>query len=440
MKRAHRTIILLLIGMSIMAVWSATLLHPRSLSWSGWAYSEWLINYDGGFIRRGLGGWLIGLARRGGNVLETVNALVFVNYAAVLLTFFLVWWRSKARSFGAFVLAILIPGGLFQMAIGIEFFFRKEIAFHVALGLDCLLYGWFMAAATARAKVTAARVFFALFAVQCVLLPLVHESYVFISFPASFLLALDVARQLPQERGLMRLVKLSVALQVVMFALCTVFKGNPDVLNQMWHMLRPEDRLLISPAAPDRPDGGMSAIGWTALWNLGGVLHVFVSGQFWIWGFAGLGVTLVLALVTAWSVRDDAAHKGERLRRHMRQLLFLFVASAPMYVLGVDWGRWMSSVTISYLFLCLTDGDARVPAPDCLRLIPSKLRARIAAAFEMTASGFFAGVAVSTTRHRSALFLLALFFCLTFRSPECCLAMGFNPFFRLKPLVMEMLR
>lgn len=427
MKRTWSYLIFMLVAISISLVWTATMSNPAHLSWSTWAYSDWLINYDAGFIRRGISGWLIQLVRGSDDDVFAVNLLVFANYATLSLLLMWTWLRSRARNPAAIALAILVPGGLFQMAIGNAFFFRKEIVFHIALGIDCILYAMIASTTVESRKLRAAWALVLLFAVQSVLMPLLHEAYAFISFPAAWLLARRVAALFPQQRLLARVVKAAVWVQIVMFVVCAMFKGNPQIAHQMWHMLAPADRSLISPDLPSVPGGGIEAIGWSASFNLSGVLHMFLAGQFWIWGFAAAGIAGVLVLVTLWNGRGYGLAEGEMLRRHMAKLGFLFLASTPMYVLGVDWGRWLSSVTISYLLLFFVDGTASMSPPGVLHLVPTRLRERVSAAFDFTAHDVARSVSISTGRHRKALFLLALFFCLTFRAPECCMTLG-SPF------------
>jgi hypothetical protein len=440
MNRTYSWLVSMLVGVSVLLVWSVTLSNPAHLNWSTWAYSEWLINYDAGFIRRGMSGWLIQLARGDGDEVGAVNRIVFANYAVLSLLMLWVWWRSRVRSPAAFALAILVPGGLFQMAIGNAFFFRKEIIFHLALGIDCVLYSVIARAAALDLRALRwAWLLAALFLIQCVVMPLVHEAYVFISFPAAWLLCTRVAAMFPRERSFARLVKAAVVLQVVMLVLCALFKGNPQIASQMWHLLPLSDRALISPDSPAVPTGGIWAIGWTTSFNFTGVVYMFLAGQYWIWGFVALGITAVLVLVTLWNGSGDGLDHAQTLRRHMAKLGFLFVASLPMYLLGVDWGRWLSAVTISYLLLLFVDDTASLMPPAWSRLVPAQVRRRAAAAFDFTGEDAARAVVISTTRHRKALFLLALFFCLTFRAPECCMTLG-SPFYRLKPMLESVLR
>lgn len=457
LKRASQYLILSIVVASIVRVWALTLSHPANLDWSVWAYSEWLINYDTGFVRRGLSGWLIGVASGGGDWLATVNLLVFANYALMCALLVWMWSRQPGRNVTVLALAILVPGGLFQMAAGNQFFFRKEILFHVMLGLDCVLYGLIATATDEARKTRLAQLFFAVFLCQDVVLPLVHESYLFVSFPAAWLLARNVAGALPARRGFRQLLTLSLIAGLAMFVICAVFKGSEDAAVRMWNLLAPADRArLASDATGLATDGtaqvigGISALGWSAMANLGNVLQMFVKGQFWFWTFAGTAIAGVLLLATLLNCLSSTSTRAlaaaptcntDTLRRNMRQLAFLFLGSAPMYLLGVDWGRWMSTSTMSYLFILFCDHAAPLVLPVWLA---GTTRARQTG----QADGYPARVAepdllrvvvLSCERHRTALLMLALLFCLTFRSPECCIGgIGFNPFYQLKPFVMKL--
>ncbi|PTB30285.1 hypothetical protein C9I56_02670 [Paraburkholderia caribensis] len=452
MKRTFEYAALTLVIASIILVWVATMSDPAHLKWSTWAYSEWRISYDAGFIRRGLGGWVIDrLTNRfsgSGDSLIAVNYVVFLNYVLLYAVFLVLWLRSRARSVIALTLAILIPGGLFQMALGNAYFFRKEIIFHVVLGIDCMLYGAIVKARLETQKVRLALAFFALLFVQGAILPLVHESYLFMSFPAAWLLARSIASSLPGQKRFASFTWAAVVLQAVMFAICAKFKGSEQVVAHMWSLLGPVDRARISPETPGVVTGGMEAIGWTVMNNLGGVLHIFTSGQFWIWGFAGAGTAAVLLLLTLCNTRERGAHAPldeaptsdlDTVRWHLAKLAFLFVTCGPMFVLGVDWGRWISSVTICYLFLMFVDDARLIAPPDLLAAVPKRWKPKVDAARDFVLYDALGVVRGTTARHRKALLLLALLFCLSFRTPECCLAMGFSPFHRLKPILTELL-
>lgn len=437
--RASSWIPFALILISIGLVAQVTLLSPHQLAWNSWAYSEWLINYDAGFIRRGLSGSLIDQVRQM-PALQVVNVVVFVVFTAFCLLF---WWvlRQSARSTTwAIILAMLVPNGPVQMALGNEIFYRKEIVFHVALGIHCIIYRMIVNAPTDARRVLLSWIFFVLLLAQTLVFPLFHEVYLFLSFPACWLLARQVAGMQPQRRVFGWLPSVAVLLSLGMMVVCTLFRGNPAAAQQIWNSLSGPDRMFISPSAPDTPTGGIDAIGWSALQNLSVIGDMMMSSVFWVWGFAAVGIGAVLVLATSLR-RDPGEADGvstELLRRHLSQLWFLFVVSLPMYVIGSDWARWLSSIAISYLFLSFADSTGSIKPPQLGRLVPLRWRGKVDGTREYLTERLVPAINALSIRHKVASLMLALFFCLTFRPPECCMKGGYNPFYRMKPVLVEL--
>ncbi|MGF6755925.1 hypothetical protein [Paraburkholderia sp. GAS42] len=436
--RLLRHVPFLLILASIGLVAQVTLLSPRQLAWNAWAYSEWLINYDAGFVRRGLSGALIELSRSV-PALPVVNLLVFVVFAAFCLLFWWVLCHSSRSTPWAVILAMLLPNGPVQMAAGNEIFYRKEIVFHVALGISCILYQMIVNATTDAKRSLFSWIFFVLLLAQIVVFPLFQEVYLFISFPASWLLARQIAALQPQRRVFGWLPGAAVVISLGMMVVCAVFRGNEAVAQQLWTSLSGADRMLISPSAPDTPTGGIAAIGWSFVKNLIVVADIVMSSLFWIWGFAAVGVGAVLVLVTSLRrARGEADNLAtERLRQHLSQLWFLFLASLPMYALGADWARWLSSVAISYLFLSFADSTGSIKPPRLLRFMPRRWRTSLEVTRDYFTDTLVPAISTVSARHTIPLLALALFYCLTFRPPECCMKGGYNPFYRIKPVLAE---
>ncbi|RFU46160.1 hypothetical protein [Paraburkholderia sp. DHOC27] len=433
----HLPFLLTLIAIALVAL--VTVFSPQRLAWNAWAYSEWLINYDAGFIRRGLSGSLIQLT---GVVpaLPVVNLVVFVAFSAFCLLFWWVLSRSARSAAWAAILAIMLPNGPLQMAAGNEIFYRKEIVFHVALGVSCILYQRIVHASTDARRAALSWMFFVLFIAQTVLFPLFHEVYLFLSFPASWLLARQIAALQPQRRTFGRLVTATLIISFGMMVVCAVFPGNQAVAEHIWSSLSAADRMSISPSAPDTPIGGVAAIGWSLLKNLTVVGDIAMSSQYWIWGFAAVGIGAVLALITSLRRREGESESVATglLRRHLAQLWFLFLASTPMYVLGSDWARWMSAVAISYLFLSFADSTGAVRPPQLLQLVPRRWRAGLESARDYCAGHLVPAISAVSSRHKVGLIALAFFYCLTFRPPECCMKGGYNPLYRVKPALAQL--
>ncbi|HEY4805275.1 MAG TPA: hypothetical protein VIH96_21895 [Paraburkholderia sp.] len=438
MKRTN-LFVLALMGVGIALVWGLTASMPETLNWSGYAYSDWLITYDAGFVRRGLGGALLGLVRENADWISAINHLVFVNYTMLCVLLFALWRASRWQSTPAIVLALLLPGGLVHMAFADEYFFRKEMLFHISLAIDCLLYVYICRAGRDGARTFAAWLFFVVFLAQCVALPLLHEGFVFISFPAFYLLARRLAHMFPARRAFTSLARLGVFIQLLMLGVCFAWRGTPELASEMWMALDPALRTALSPDKPHIPYGAMMVLGLSMLANLAMSLHVVVSGQFWEWAVGAIGIGAVLAFITSRRDAPGGVCSPELLRRHLAILWFLALCSVPIFVIAMDWGRWLSAVALSYLMLLLADGAASITTPDTLRLVPASVRVRLEPFIQYVSRDLIGAFAFRSTRHGKAIFLLSLFFCLTFRLPECCMLMGFSPFYRFRPLIDQFL-
>jgi hypothetical protein len=437
--RSPLTVPFLLVLIAIALVAQVTVFSPHHLAWNSWAYSEWLINYDGGFIRRGLSGALVD-HRQSVPTLEVVNAVVFVTFAAFCLLF---WWvlGNAARSAAwAVVLALMVPNGPVHMALSNEFFYRKEIVFHVALGIHCILYRMIVDATSDARRALFSWLFFALLLVQTVVFPLFHEVYLFIAFPACWLLARQIAAIQPQRPAMRWLCHATVAISLAMMGVCAMFSGNQATVQRIWNSLDLADRMMISPAAPDTPAGGIVAIGWSAINTLGDAGKILISSQFWLWGFVAVGLGAVLVIVTSLRGRphepDDQS--AWLLRRHLSQLWFLVLTSLPMYLIAPDWARWLSATAMSYLLLSFADSTGAISPPSLLPFIPRRWRSGFERIGDDAASRAVPAISTLLTRNRLIVIACALFYCLTFRPPECCMKIGFNPFYRLKPFISEL--
>ena len=104
--------------MLLRLVWRDTLAHPAQVSGSLYAYSDWLINYAGGFVRRGLAGELLRRASGGPIAPATLNLVVAPHGVRRVLARVPRQSPSghRRRAPGRFVPApvpLFVPGGLY---------------------------------------------------------------------------------------------------------------------------------------------------------------------------------------------------------------------------------------------------------------------------------------------------------------------------------------
>jgi hypothetical protein len=350
-KRVLRSLALLAsVGASVLFVFLSSLRDPSVLRWNVWAYSELLINYRGGFVRRGLLGELLHNAISAAPAIHLVNTLVFVNFAILTIVLLLLVWRA-ARSAEAMLLATLMPAGLFQMGVWNEYFFRKEILFEIGFGLFAL--GILLLRripmrslrSIGEALLLAGVLAFTFGAM------LVHEGFLFFTIPA---LCLTVYLFIRNERQLpalaLRTALLPAALAGVLFLVLTYFHGGAAASSAIWASLTNTDRLLINPTGGI--EGGIAAVGWSFIRALKNPLGNVASGSVWVWASLFALSTLYMAVfVVAIGRRSYSNEKDIVLhaRTFLRYYLMFSLCTVPLYLIGWDWGRWMSSTNFHFV-------------------------------------------------------------------------------------------
>lgn len=381
-----------------------TLAAPDALKWNAWAFSDWLINYSGGFVRRGLAGHLIGLFTAGRPTAPVLNLIVFANFTALLFATSLLLVLS--RPFGAFaaVLIMLIPGGVWSMQLDNELYYRKELLFYVYIALICLIY--LAARRTAREKLSCLLDILncGMIAILSIALSFVHEAFLFIGAVPSMLVLYWIActrrpawrTDAPLGYG---------AAMVALFLVLLAYKGDGNSAQAIWQSLNPADRALIS----DTGDmaGGISAIGWGPARELAETLTIVFKGTAWYYLLA-IAASLFYLLATArFFCRDrkGSAASAARYSSWAAKIFMLCIAAiAPLFVLGADWGRWIVAVNMMTVpLICAGEFTAPLPLPAMLE--PRAIFARIRSTKYV---GFACG-------------MLLLLVALTFRIPECCL-------------------
>jgi hypothetical protein len=385
-----------IVAFGIFLVWRHTLGSPGPIGWNIWVFSEWLINYSGGFVRRGLAGEIIARLANGHSAARITTILVFSAYVifSVLFLFLATFGRSKKACL-AIMLSILIPGGIFAMARDNHFYYGKEVLFLIGLEISCLVQLGIFSDWGRRIEAALIWIFLGVIFVAGSLLPLVHEGYVFFGAPAIFILLACLRKAYPERRYL-RILMLSYPLfPIGGFCVAAIFKGDSSVALKIWNSLSESDRLIMAPLDPSKPCCSLAAIGFGMLHAIAG-LKIFVAGGFWFWIFVIGSVFSILALITA--LVYDPEQQAKNAAGVLGLLGLLFMSSLPMYIIGEDWGRWIMIVSMSYLVLLFTVKPEHIPA----FILPSRLPPIMSKAMV----------------HRRYIAWFAILFSLTFSYPE----------------------
>lgn len=310
-------------------VWAIFDQVEAALTWGhdSFQLTDWLINYAGGFVRRGLPGSLIGVVANATGI--QANHIVIFTGVACYLTLATWFLRRATRVFpAALILSCIVMGfPAYQDSI-----VRKD-----CLGL-LLLLGCLLADASRLSRPLAILVINLLAGVAI----LSHEGFVFYALPA---LGLFRCRdEAPATPG--QLVRRSLAMLPVgvCFCLATFFHGTPavaDAVNTswlpLWRVINPGTAHLEDPAA------AIQALGLSSQQGISLGSYVLTSGFYqpvvWVAMFA-----VSFGLVVLFTGRDAQRGAISTLESRVRvtailltQLLFI----SPLFLLGCDYGRWL---------------------------------------------------------------------------------------------------
>jgi hypothetical protein len=407
---------ILLFASSIVLVYRHTVMSPHQLTWRAYGFSDLLIDYRAGFVRRGLAGeWLHRLSGHD-TELPAANRLLFQNFCVLAITFTLLLVTSARRSFPTILLGLSIPGGIFAIAVSNEFFYRKEAFFYSALTITALAV-----AQLRRIHATIPRRIAAIFAISLIFvfgtaLPLVHEGFFFLSAPASLLLLLAASEAMSLEpstqfsKSFQRLTAWTyVVWEMFLLAVISRYHGTSDTAQQIWVSLNPTDRQIISPSGA--LSGGMHTISAPLSAVLSMSMHAFIDGLAWFWLVPLAGLMLYcLALV---ALNLNTAQESE-LSEWAVSYIFLAVCTSPMFIMGWDWGRWLASINLSFLILWLS-----IPASTLSHLSFRMFGRSLACEDHFPTAFELLRRYAALVRSRKPAFVMVLFvFAMTFRLPE----------------------
>lgn len=372
------------VALTVVSVYLFATAYAHSLSRSlhagreSYGITEWLINYSGGFVRRGWPGEL--LAWVSSATAWQANYIVLSLSAALLGVLVLVF---MVRGRGRIPLILLVSPVLLGMPLYTNFMIRKDV-FGVLLLALCLLI---------RRSVQVLPVRMSALNLVAVLAILSHETFFFYAVPALIVLTLqDMGgglRRLPVATALL-------APAFLAFVLSTVFKGDAalaqtihDSWGGLWRSIDPSDCCL------SEPGGSIEGLRWTSEQALSlpySVLSAFSHGIYvplaWVLTLAACFMLLTLLIMPR--------RPGDRGRLACI-LLFQLLMIAPLFVVGWDFGRWIFFWTCSSVLLHMEDVS---------------LSERVSAAL----SRRLAWMAVLSPRGRLLLHVCCLFLAI----PGCC--------------------
>ena len=327
-----------------------------------WLISEWMINYQAGFIRRGMIGNILHQFNFSDGVIPILYQLVFVFYCVYTLIFLLIYLLSGIQKTKILVLALLIPGGIFHMAVGVYFYTRKEILFLIHFGILCLVY-IALRGSQEKNKKALINLYGILAIIGGGFLTLVHEPYLFMAYPITLLLCTIMYLE-NKQYSFSKLALISYGLLIpIIFIICTMNHGDQQISQRIWDSYQLIDRLILAPRAPYTSALSTGALGWNLSQHLSTIYGVFITGTWLYWIFFWLmnGIAIFyLASKTAYlstvlqkmsATRSVIELQGST---YVASILFAYLISSSMFFIASDYGRWISCATNLSLFFAFT--------------------------------------------------------------------------------------
>ena len=322
----YRRVLWLLFGGTIF--FTVVRAYHLARDWEQWVIGEWLISYSGGLVRRGVAGEI--LLRVSSLTGVSANLLVFVTIATLFIAFVVLFARLVLQREITFwyLFLCLSPAFLLFTVYNDEAIGRQELLVYVLF----LVSAHFIARGTVTSSMTIA------FAGVCFAATLVHE--LFVLFTPYFVLLPFVVSRLDGTRFGW---KQSLAAPVgAILAVLTVLVFGHDLNEQALC-----DR-IVRTGAPATVCSGILAYGDAAPTHL---LADFI-GHLNSHVVFSLLLVFPVVLLPAYVFFVANRHPGIAPSTVIGLVTLCIVFTAPLFVMAVDWGRWVSIHTVLLTVVC----------------------------------------------------------------------------------------
>ena len=319
--------------------------RPLSYDYGSWEISDWLINYEGGFVRRGILGQLL-LELEKLHLFDVRVAIMAISavFSILILYILLRIFRKEGWSL------LIIPTGLCLGYTFLNLWGRRDL---LSLTMTFFIFLSYRNALSRSRQWPWWSAFYGLSILQI----LIHEASFFYTFPILMFhnFQRHRMRQLSITTSAIRCLLLFLPVLVTMAIVC-LFKGDQQTAETIWASWSK----VLGTYQPDAVNGlgqSVEALEWDARETFGNHLYTSYLGCFHpsMWG---IPLTLFNLLVTYYLLtRVNNVKTGIYLQRAMDHatmsdiVLVQFIALLPMYtVLSCDWGRTLPYLVISSVF------------------------------------------------------------------------------------------
>lgn len=321
-----------------------TIFNIHQISFDNMTYSEMILNYNHGIIRRGFIGEIIfqiNLILKFNSSIEIVNFLIFtINIINLTLLSYLFLKDKKIK---LFILFIIAPGSLFLVYTqDFHLFARTDIFGYLFLLIQ-------FATQTSKSKVLSSFKFQVVYLSICYLiLPFIHDGFVFLFFPASLILFYIYFRNKGFPKFIIPSVFLLLSYFLIILSLL-IFKVNPDSL---FNNLTIQDRSVICNNCPGPIDS--MDYGYYYFMKINTLKHSFVEiiyqiANFNIWYW--LNVLFIIYVFTY--LTCEYLNLKSYQENILKCFIIITIPILSLCIIAIDYGRYFGIITMN-LFLFFT--------------------------------------------------------------------------------------
>ena len=319
--------------------------RPLGFDFKSYEVSDWLVNYVGGFVRRGLiGQVLLELEKLHLYDVRLAIAAIIAVCSVAILWILVRIFRREGWSL------LIIPTGLCLGYTFLNIWGRRDL---LSLTMTFFIFLSYRNAVSRQHNWLS----WGVFQILSILQILIHEASFFYTFPILMLYEFHRlrTRQHSVTTSVARCLLPFLPMLVTMAVAC-LFKGNQQIAEAIWASWG-KMFSAFQPDAINQMGLSIEALGWDASETFGNHLYTSYLGCFHP-SYWGIPLTLFNLLATYYLVtRVNSVKTGiypQRAMSHVTMsdiVLVQFVALLPMYtVLSCDWGRTLPYLVISSVF------------------------------------------------------------------------------------------
>ncbi|MCW6034955.1 hypothetical protein K4A83_01530 [Spirulina subsalsa FACHB-351] len=353
-------------------------------------FAEWFIHYRSGFVRRGLGGHILLFLQDN----YSINAgLVLTGLSYFIFLMFSIFYVLKVKQYKKYIdlesllvllflpVLILFPANT-RVIVG-----RKEFLFFLSLLANLwLVHQALTPIIRDNLDISNQRKFIDSYSLKLGLIynlisvptTLTHEAILFLSLPLNLIITSSVlSLQFFPLKSLKRTIMI-YAPTLVVSVICLFFKGNKNIALAICESWQKYSHLYPELMADCNQEmyGVLKFFQISTLEAIQEVIEMNIlqdhgmSFVLWIFGFT---INLILLMRMSFRVLDSFINRYSRqnnpidpsihtqsnsievfTRFSFKYILLPFIGTGILYVIALDWGRWLFITAISYVLCLLT--------------------------------------------------------------------------------------